>query len=150
MEAELMTLAAAGATTLVQQMATEGWGAVRRRMAALLARHRGGPEEAEVEGELDRAREDVIAALDEGDEDVAQGVSVVWRTRLRRLLADDPEAAAELRALLDEVAPPQHQGAVRDINNTINGGVSNAPVIQVGLVSGGIHQGPQPGGRYSR
>ncbi|MFE6685377.1 hypothetical protein ACFVFQ_02760 [Streptomyces sp. NPDC057743] len=149
MEQELVALATAGATTLVQQMATEGWAAVRRRAAALLTRRRGDEEEA-VERELEQARTDVIAAQEDGDEDVAQGVTVVWKARLRRLLAEDPEAAAELRALLDEVAPQEQQGAVRDIHNTFSGGVANGPVIQVGVVSGRGSLNVQPGSTSSR
>ncbi|MFB7636989.1 hypothetical protein ACFC0M_39420 [Streptomyces sp. NPDC056149] len=149
MEQELIALATAGATTLVQQMASEGWAAVRRRTAALLARRRGDGEEEAVERELERARTDVIAAREDGDEEVAQGVTVVWKARLRRLLAEDPEAVAELRALLDEVAPQERRSTVRDIHNTINGG-SHGSVIQVGLVSDGGSLNVQPGGTSSR
>lgn len=53
MEAELVALATAGATTLVQQMATDGWDAVRRRMAAFLARRQGTADEEVLEGELE-------------------------------------------------------------------------------------------------
>ncbi|MFK0289690.1 hypothetical protein ACIQU6_04245 [Streptomyces sp. NPDC090442] len=148
MEQELIALATAGATTLVQQMATEGWAAVRRRTAALLARRRGDGEE-EVERELEQARTDVLAAREDGDEEVAQGVKAVWKARLRRLLAEDPEAAAELRALLDEVAPQERRSTVRDIHNTISGG-SHGSVIQVGLVSDGGNLNVQPGGTSPR
>ncbi|GAA2648572.1 hypothetical protein [Streptomyces lunalinharesii] len=149
MEAELVALAASGATTLVQQMATDGWAAVRRRMAALLARRRGAEEEAEVERELDQARADVVAAQQDGDEDVAPGMAVIWKARLRRLLAEDPAAAAELRQLLDEVAPPQQaQATVRDVNNTLSGTASGV-VVQAGVISGGIH-GIPPGGPQPR
>ncbi|MFF2806901.1 hypothetical protein ACFVT2_06895 [Streptomyces sp. NPDC058000] len=150
MEAELVALATAGATTLVQQMATEGWAAVRRRMASLLARRRGAEEEAAVERELDQARTDVVIAREDGDEEVAQGVEVVWKARLRRLLAEDPAAAAELRQLLDEVAPQQQaQGTVRDIHNNISGG-SHGMVMQVGLISGDVQGGFPSSGPQSR
>ncbi|AJC59132.1 MULTISPECIES: hypothetical protein [Streptomyces] len=148
MEAELVALATAGATTLVQQMATEGWATVRRRMAAVLARRRGAEEEAEVERELDQARTDVISAREDGDEEVPQGVAVVWKARLRRLLAEDPAAAAELRRLLDEVAPQGTQSVVRDVHNTISGGVMTGPVVQAGVVFD--HRGTPPGGPQSR
>ncbi|MGG2465397.1 hypothetical protein ACO0M4_37520 [Streptomyces sp. RGM 3693] len=150
MEAELVALATAGATTLVQQMATEGWAAVRRRMASLLARRRGAEEEAAVERELDQARTDVVTAREDGDEEVAQGVAVVWKARLRRLLAEDPAAAAELRQLLDEVAPQQQpQGTVRDVHNNLSGG-AHGMVVQAGVISGGVHGGFPPGGPQSR
>ncbi|MCE4944576.1 MULTISPECIES: hypothetical protein [Streptomyces] len=149
MEAELVALAASGATTLVQQMATDGWAAVRRRMAALLARRRGAEEETEVERELDQARADVVAAQQDGDEDVAEGMAMVWKARLRRVLAEDPDAAAELRRLLDEVAPQQQaQATVRDVHNTLSGSASGV-VVQAGVISGGIH-GIPPGGPQPR
>ncbi|MGW5114489.1 hypothetical protein ACWEQ8_03415 [Streptomyces noursei] len=149
MEAELVALAASGATTLVQQMATDGWAAVRRRMASLLARRRGAEEEAEVERELDQARADVVAAQQDGDEDVAEGMAMVWKARLRRVLAEDPAAAAELRRLLDEVAPQQQaQATVRDVHNTLSGSASGV-VVQAGVISGGIH-GIPPGGPQPR
>jgi hypothetical protein len=48
MEAELVALAAAGATALVQQMVTDGWGNVRDRVVALFSR---GRDEEVVRGE---------------------------------------------------------------------------------------------------
>lgn len=47
----------------------------------------------------------MAVAREEGDQDGVAGVTAAWRLRLRRLLSEDPAAAAELRALLDEVAP---------------------------------------------
>ncbi|MFD8546158.1 hypothetical protein [Streptomyces sp. NPDC059649] len=151
MEAELVQLATAGATTLVQQMATEGWATVRRRMAAFLARRRGAGDEAVLEGELDDSRADLVAAQEEGDQDGVAGVTAAWRLRLRRLLSEDPAAAAELRALLDEVSPEEPDRAtVREVHNTISGGTQHGAVIQAGVVSGDLtfHTptgGPLPG-----
>ncbi|MGW1377383.1 hypothetical protein ACWD6P_24370 [Streptomyces sp. NPDC002446] len=145
METELVALATAGATTLVQQMATEGWTAVRGRMAAFLARRRGTAGEEAVEGELEGSRADLAAARELGDQAGMDGVTAVWRLRLHRLLSEDPAAAAELRALLDEVAPQGDHATVR-VHNTINGGVHHGPVIQAGLISGN-HTFPAPPGR---
>ncbi|MGD3104864.1 hypothetical protein [Streptomyces sp. YGL11-2] len=142
MEAELVALATAGATTLVQQMATEGWAAVRRRMAAFLARRRGTDDDAALEEQLEAASTDVAIARQDGDEAVVTGVTAVWQARLRRLLSEDPEAAAELRALLDEVAPRREGVTLRDVHNTISGGTVNAPVIQAGIISGGSFGSP--------
>lgn len=143
METELVALATAGATTLVQQMATDGWGTVRRRMAAFLARRRGAADEEALQGELDDSRADLMAAQEEGDQDGVTGVTVAWRLRLRRLLSEDPAAAAELRALLDEVAPDRDRPTVQKVENTINGGVHYGTVIQAGFVDH-IHRGAPP------
>ncbi|MFI1201387.1 hypothetical protein K2224_25535 [Streptomyces sp. BHT-5-2] len=148
MEAELVALATTGATTLVQQMATEGWGALRRRMAALLARRRGAEAEA-VGRELDETRAEVVNAQENGDELAVEDAVARWRIELRRLFAEDPAAAAELRRLLDEVAPRNDQGAtVRDVHNTVSGGVSGM-VVQAGIVSN-VHPGNRPGGPHAR
>ncbi|MFE5738485.1 hypothetical protein [Streptomyces celluloflavus] len=149
MEAELATLAMAGATTLVQQMATGGWERVRQRVASFLARRRGMADEEALEGELEVSRTDVMTAREEGDEDGVRGVTAAWQLRLRRLLREDPAAAAELRALLEELAPEREQVSVREVHNSISGGVQHGMVIQAGVVSGDLTNrpsgGPHPG-----
>ncbi|QHC21737.1 hypothetical protein [Streptomyces sp. GS7] len=145
MEAELVALATAGATTLVQQMATEGWATVRRRMAAFLARRRGTDDDAALEEQLEAASTDVAIARQDGDEAVVTGVTAVWQARLRRLLSEDPEAAAELRALLDEVAPRWEGVTLRDVHNTISGGEMHGPVIQAGVILGTSGNRPPSG-----
>ncbi|MFE9646444.1 hypothetical protein ACFYO0_20515 [Streptomyces sp. NPDC006365] len=135
MDAELTALAAAGATALVQQMVTDGWGNVRDRVAAFFSR---GSNEEVVEGELEESRAELVAARDTEDEDAAADVQASWRSRLRRTLREDPAAAAELRALLDELAPEsaarQHSGTVHNTHNTISGGVHHGMVIQAHTV----------------
>ncbi|TJZ51073.1 hypothetical protein FCH28_21505 [Streptomyces piniterrae] len=146
MEPELVALAASGATTLVQQMATDGWATARRRMASFLARRRGMADEEALEGELEVSRADLAAAQEDGDREGVEGVTNAWRLRLRRLLREDPAAADELRALLGELAPERE--TVRDVYNTINGGVHNSPVIQSGISHVTYHTppgGPLPG-----
>ncbi|MEU7580596.1 hypothetical protein AB0B50_23680 [Streptomyces sp. NPDC041068] len=138
MDAELTALAAAGATALVQQMVTEGWTQARDRIAALFSRGSGGTGDADEEvlvGELEEARAEVVAARDTGDEETAADVQTEWRSRLRRRLAADPAAAAELRALLDELAGAEGDGAPGGgitYNNTnhLSGGVYHGTVIQ--------------------
>ncbi|KIZ18337.1 hypothetical protein [Streptomyces natalensis] len=137
MDAELVTLATAGATTLVQQMTTQGWETVRRRVAALLARRRGGADEEAAERELEDWRADLMAALEEGDEATRADATAHWRHQLRRLLRDDPEAAAELRALLGELPAVE-------VRNSISGGVQYGTVIQTGTISGGLTLGGSP------
>ncbi|WP_156724068.1 hypothetical protein [Streptomyces apocyni] len=149
MDAELTALATAGATALVQQMATDGWAQARRRLVAYFSRGRSEDEET-VEGELEEARADLAAARVADDADAAADVTAEWRNRIRRTLRADPAAAAELRTLLDELAPGavQRQG---DVNNTISGGVQHDMVIQAGTV-GSIHLGNpgDPGGPGGR
>ncbi|MFJ2258273.1 hypothetical protein ACIOKD_07970 [Streptomyces sp. NPDC087844] len=134
MEAELAALAAAGATALVQQMVTDGWGNVRDRVVAFFSR---GRDEEVVQGELEASRADLVAARDADDEDAADDVRASWRVRLRRTLRDDPEAAAELRALLDELSPPSTAPTTLTVHNSVSGGVSHGVVVQGGTFNGG-------------
>ncbi|WP_274557148.1 hypothetical protein [Streptomyces spiramyceticus] len=150
MEAELMALAAAGATALVQQMATDSWSSARGRVAAFLsrrARDGAAADEETVEGELEVSRGELAEARDAGDEQVAADVESEWRTRLRRTLAADPAAAAELRSLLDELAEGAAGVREGDVHNTISGGVQYGPVVQarsVGSLNFGAAVRPGP------
>ncbi|MFK4067839.1 hypothetical protein [Streptomyces sp. NPDC029674] len=134
MDAELTALAAAGATALVQQMVTESWAQARDRVARFFAR--GSGEEDALAGELEEARIEVVAARGAEDEATAADVQAEWRSRLRRRLAADPEAAAELRALLDELAPDPDPSAGRGsvTYNTVHGGVHYGTTIQSGSI----------------
>ncbi|WSW41041.1 hypothetical protein OG426_30720 [Streptomyces canus] len=142
MEAELVALAAAGATTLVQQMVAESWVQARDRVVSFFSRRNGGESEA-IEGELETSRGELMAATESGDERAAADVEAEWRTRLRRTLLADPAAAAELRAVLDELAPDRRDRQVADVHNTISGGVQHGPVVQTGVV-GSLNFGRLP------
>ncbi|MEU3255121.1 hypothetical protein [Streptomyces sp. NPDC006997] len=131
-EAELMALAAAGATAVVQQMATDSWTRARDRVAAFFSRRGGGGTEDAVAGELETSRGELTAALASGEEQTLTDVEAEWRTRLRRALLADPRAAAELRALLDELALPDGVQPPVNVRNSITGGVQHGPVIQTG------------------
>ncbi|MFI6935296.1 hypothetical protein [Streptomyces sp. NPDC050287] len=132
METELMALAAAGATTFVQQMAADSWAQARDRIVAFFSR-RAGDEEDVIETELETSRGELTAARESGD-DRTSDVEAEWRTRLRRTLLADPAAAAELRAVLDELAPHGSSRQVAEVHNTVSGGVQHGPVIQAGTV----------------
>ncbi|WP_371501302.1 hypothetical protein OG871_30995 [Kitasatospora sp. NBC_00374] len=137
MEAEIVALATSGATTLVSLMVTELWSEARGRFASLFGRR-----SEDVGEDLDQARAELLAADDPSA--VAAGAETEWGNRLRRALAADPEAAARLRALLDELSPaaqaapgPAHTTVTT--TTTVNGefrGVS----IQAGSV-GSVHTG---------
>ncbi|MFF9894110.1 hypothetical protein [Streptomyces longispororuber] len=138
MDAELAALAAAGATALVQAMVGDGWAAARGRVAALLGR-RSGADEDVVGRELDLARAEFTAAQDAGDGAAADDVRAEWRARMRRALRADPEAAAELRALLEELGYGD-DGRGGGARNTVSGGVQYGGVIQAHTV-GDVHLG---------
>jgi len=127
---ELMSLAAAGATAIVQQMASDTWTNARDRVVSFFSR-RGA--DATVGSELEMSRGELTAALEAGDEQTASDVESEWRTRLRRELQANPAAVAELRAVLEELAPDAEPQAA-DIQNTISGGTQHGPVVQAGNI----------------
>ena len=134
MEAELVALASAGATALVQQMVGDGWERARTRIAAFFAARSGVTEEA-VGADLDAAREELLRAERAGDEEAADEARtearVEWRARMRRSLLADPRSADELRAILDELGTRSQPGTV--VNNTLSGDVHGI-AFQIGSV----------------
>ncbi|MGW1022573.1 hypothetical protein ACWD4J_02465 [Streptomyces sp. NPDC002577] len=131
----MSALAAAGATALVQQMATDGWTQARDRAVAFFSRRRGGAGDV-VGGELEASRAELVAARGAEDQDAEADVQAEWRNRLRRTLRSDPTAAAELRALLAEWGPvpsAQRRGAVPD---RTGGGAQHGTAIRAR--SGGL------------
>ncbi|MFF9348521.1 hypothetical protein [Streptomyces sp. NPDC014734] len=144
MEAELVALAASGATTLVQQMVSDSWGQARERLAAFFTRRGATPEEeAALTGELQASRDELAAARSAGDGTLADDVEAEWRARLRRRLAADPRAADELRAILAELAPGEDARRVGEVHNTISGTAHiEGPVVQT-AVAGSISFGTE-------
>ncbi|WP_330330947.1 hypothetical protein OHS33_15275 [Streptomyces sp. NBC_00536] len=147
MEPELTALAVSGATTLVNLMASEAWTQVSGRLARFFGR--GGRDPEAAGAELEASREELRTALDGQDEDFAADIETEWRNRLRRVLAADPAAAAELRALMDEIAPQAPAGTTVNVKNTVRGGVHGGTVVQGHTIDGlTITQGgPPPPGR---
>lgn len=100
----MTALASTAGTTVVTLMATDAWERTRDGIAALWRRVH--PERADtVAAELEATREDLASAQAGGDEDAVQELQAEWRARIRRLLREQPEAAEELRRLLDDLAP---------------------------------------------
>ncbi len=138
MEAELVALATAGATALVQQMVTDSWASARDRVVAFFARGSAAPDA--VAAELDESRADLVGARQTQDEETAADIQAEWRSRMRRTLQADPQAAAELRALLEELAPETAPASPGAVHNTVSGGTQHGPVIQTGTI-GSVHFG---------
>ncbi|WP_328957596.1 hypothetical protein [Kitasatospora purpeofusca] len=129
MEAEIAQLVTTGATTVVGLMATEAWTQLRSRLAGLLGR---GRDAEEVSAELEEIRVEVVRA--DGDAELVGDQAAELRNRLRRLLRQDPRAAAELDALLREFTPRQQPG-VTVYNQTISNGTFNESVVQAGRIT---------------
>ncbi|TQJ74545.1 hypothetical protein [Streptomyces sp. SLBN-31] len=94
--------------------------------------------------ELDLAREKLLAAdgMDMVTEAIETHTEAELRARLRRLLAADPGAAAELRDLIAEFAPLADGSPA--VTNTITGGTFDAPVVQAGTIQSlTLHHTPE-------
>ncbi|RKE17027.1 hypothetical protein [Streptomyces sp. TLI_171] len=137
---ELAELAAAGASAMAGAVATDVWHQVRDRVGRLLTRGR--------EGRVEAARLEVdIAELLDADEhgwpERRERVERDWEQRLLLVLADHPDAVAELRSLLDTIglaADPRVQ--VTTVHNEISGG-RHGITLQIGtnqVVNNHTHQ----------
>jgi len=114
MEPELATLTTAAATTLIRLMTTDGWD--RARAAIISLWRRVHPERAEaVDAELAAARREILAASDPQDEQAELDLVGEWRSRLRRLVAADPQLQQELRRFVEEFHPAVAEAGVTRI-----------------------------------
>jgi hypothetical protein len=139
METELMTLAASGASAVVGLLAEDAWTAAKERIAALFGRGRTDTDGDAIEAELEESRGELIAARDASDETVPADIEALWRTKLRRLLQQDPDAAEELRALIAEAE--QRTAPSAPVTNTITDAEVHGSVVQAGRIEGGINIG---------
>ena len=90
------------AAALVQAMVTDGWEGVRHKVARVFGR--GQPDVA-IERRLDVTRDQLTAATPDDLETVQAALATQWETRFADLLADHPDAEAELAALVKEIRP---------------------------------------------
>ncbi|MCY0955247.1 hypothetical protein [Streptomyces sp. H27-S2] len=105
MDAQLVALAAGGASALVGAMVTDAWGQARDQAVGLWRRHRPAQADA-VDAELVSSQEELVAGT-ESEELLRARMEGRWQGRLERLLeeaAEDSETAADLRTTADVIA----------------------------------------------
>jgi hypothetical protein len=124
---------------VVGLLAEDAWTAAKERIAALFGRGRTDTDDDAIEAELEESRGELIAARDASDETVPADIEAVWRTKLRRLLQQDPDAAEELRALIAEAE--QRTAPSAPVTNTITDAEVHGSVVQAGRIEGGINIG---------
>jgi hypothetical protein len=128
----LEELAVQAANTLVGAASTDAWVVVRDRLARLFGH--GRPDSAIVR-RLDLTREQLVAAPALELESTRSVLEGQWLTRLSDFLTDNPQAAADLNALVEDVqgllpdnsfsASGYSLGAGRDISvRSDSGGIS--------------------------
>ena len=96
MDAGLVALSSAAATTLVVAMTTDSWEQVKAALVKLWRLRHPGQAQA-VGADLTAARSGVVAARGASDEQAEADLLAEWRSRLRRLVADDEQLQDELR-----------------------------------------------------
>jgi hypothetical protein len=111
----LQALALTGGTTVVAAMATDGWQAVRVRIARLF--RRGDPaHRSAIDAQL--ANSNTLVAQAEDADRARTGLAALWQLQLEALLRECPDAEEELRALIAEVSdalPQAQQSWVQNI-----------------------------------
>lgn len=139
MGAELAELASSGATTFVGLVVTDAWQQAKERIGRLLAR--GGDSRLEA-ARLEVARTELLIADETGDVATTRRIQQDWETRLRDLLLQDPSAAGELRAVLDEFDPRREPSAQSVTVHNKLGSVRHGTVFQIGTMGSLSNGGP--------
>lgn len=120
MDAELISLVGSAASSLVREMATDGYGLAKDAIVGLW--RKSHPERAEMIGaELDEASESMKAATRQGGQAAdaaADDLVAEWQPRLSRLLAANPGLVDELRALTAPGGPLAP--AASTVDNSVN------------------------------
>ena len=139
----MIALAAMAAAALVQAVVTDGWEGVRHKVARLFGR--GQPDVA-IERRLDATRDQLTAATPGEVETVRAALAAQWETRFTDLLADHPDAEAELAALIKEIRPDV---TATDHSVAAGGNVTataKSGGVAANVIHGGVHAGPtRPG-----
>lgn len=145
----LIALAAAGGTSLVQAAATDAWAVAKAGVARLLGR--GRPERVTViEARLEDSRTQLASLTGSQLRQGQQVQAQAWATRLQDLLEEDPDAAAGLERLLQELASAGVPGAVTAGDHGVAvGGSMSVTATTGGAAAGVIHGGVNTGGNPS-
>ena len=142
----MIALAAMAAAALVQAVVTDGWEGVRHKVARLFGR---GQPDATIERRLDATRDQLTAATPGKLETVRASLAAQWETRFADLLADHPDAEAELAALVKDIKP-----AVTATDHSVAAGgnvtaTAKSGGVAANVIHGDVHQGPTRPGQVS-
>jgi hypothetical protein len=142
---DIDALAALAANTVVAAAVTDAFEGLRAKVARVFGRDKPDPG---IQRRLDATRRQLAAATRADVKSSQAAQARQWETRFADLLADHPEAAAELQVLLDEfrAALP---GTGGNVTNTISGSVLGGPVLMgrdFGDITIGGSQVDQPEG----
>lgn len=98
MDPDLTALTSTAATTVVQLLATAAWEQAVSALGELWRRVH--PERATtVQAELEDSRAEILAARQQGNEQIQLALVEEWQSRLRRLVSADGQLVDELRSV---------------------------------------------------
>jgi hypothetical protein len=141
---DIASLVALGGNTLVAAAVSDGWEAARDRIARLFGR--GQPDPA-IERRLDATRDQLSAASPADVERVKADVGAEWAVRFKDLLADHPDAGAQLRALVEEIQVLLPAGSVSASGHAVAAGRDiNVSADRGSVAAGVIHGSVAPPG----
>lgn len=98
---DIATLAALAGSTLVTAAVTDAWEDVRHKVVGWFGR---GKPDRSIEKRLDTTRQYLIAADPASLPRVRETEAAAWQTRFADELADHPDAAGKLEALIGEIS----------------------------------------------
>jgi hypothetical protein len=122
---DIDALAVLAGNTVVTAAVTDAFEGVRRRVARIFGRDKADPG---TERRFDATRLRLTAATQGDADDARTAQASQWATRFADLLAEHPEAVAEVRALIADLQAAL-PGAGETINNTVSGTVNHGPVL---------------------
>ena len=139
----VLALAATAAAALLQAVVTDDWEGVRHKVTRLFGR---GQPDAAIERRLDATRDQLTAATPDDLATVQATLAAQWETRFADLLADHPDAEAELAALVKDIKPTV---TAADHSVAAGGNVTataKSGGVAANVIHGDVHQGPtRPG-----
>ena len=116
---DVSSLLALAGNTLVAAAVTDVWDTARHRFARLFGR---GQPDSVTERRLEATRSQLTAAAPAELEQVQADLASKWALRLSDLLEENPDAEAELRALVDEIRVMLPAGAVSAAGHSVAAG----------------------------
>ncbi len=150
---DVSSLVALAGNTLVAAAVTDAWETTRHRFARLFGR---GTPDPGTERRLEATRSQLVAAAPADLERAQADLAGRWALRLSDLLEENPDAEAELRALVEEIQALLPSGAVSAAGHSVAaGGDVNIRADRGSVAAAVIHgdvappgpSGPDPANR---
>jgi hypothetical protein len=116
---DIGSLVALAGNALVGAAVTDAWEDTRHKIARLFGR---GKPDRSIERRLDATRERLTETAAADLDEVQASLAAAWATRLADLLEEHPDAEAELRALVEQIAAMLPPGTVTASDHAVAAG----------------------------